>query len=393
MRRLRPQSASHVPANKESSWLHIWTQPHRFVLLVAALCLFGLALIANVSGAESLQTFGHPWHFVEKQAMWLALGAGVYAVGYFLPSSWWKHTSPLFFGFTILLLIAVLIPGLGQRVQGAQRWLVLGSFRLQPSELTKLALVLFFSHWLTKHQRFLPFIVLVGTIFGLILLQPNLSTACIVTLLACILYFLAGGRVMPLLGLGVLGSILLGILIVSAPYRRERLMTFLNPASDPLGRSYHIRQITIALGRGGLWGQGIGLSRQKQQYVPEASTDSIFAIYAEETGFIGASLLVIGFLFFLRVCYGVAERQTDRYRFLVASGIASWLGLHVLLNIAAMVALVPLTGVPLPLISYGGSSTLSMLLALGILNRLAAEAHGEGQATHTRPVLRRRSVK
>ncbi len=344
--------------------------PWRFFGLVLGLSLFGLVLIYDVSVAESLQSFGTPWHFAARHAGWIAIGTVAFLASSWLRPDWWRRAAPLLFTGVIALLVAVLIPGIGQRLQGAQRWIVLGPAVIQPSEFAKLGLILFFSSWLDKHQRFPPFALLTGILFGLILLQPNLSTAFIVVSLATILFFLAGGNLKPLLGFGVLGLFLLAALIVAVPYRRERLTTFLNPASDPLGRSYHIRQITIALGRGGLFGQGIGLSKQKQQYIPEAATDSIFSIYAEETGFIGSTLLLLVYGLLINLGFTVAARQTTRYRFLLASGITSWLALHVACNVAAMVALIPLTGVPLPLVSYGGSAYLSLMIGLGILTGL-----------------------
>ncbi len=344
-----------------------WLQPWRFFGLVMAISFFGLVLIYDVSVAESLQTFGHPWYFAARHLAWIGIGAVAFLLASYVKPELWQKTAGLVFLGAVGLLIAVLIPGIGQRVQGAQRWIVIGGHVLQPSEFAKLGLVLFFSSWLSKHQRFVPFLVFTGLLFGLILLQPNLSTACIVATLAATLYFLGGGNLKPLLVFGLVGVVLLAVLILTVPYRRQRLTTFLNPASDPLGKSYHIRQITIALGRGGLLGQGIGLSKQKQQYIPEVASDSIFAIYAEETGFIGSVALIGLYVWLINLGYTTASQQPTRFRSLVASGITSWLTLHFIFNLAAMVALIPLTGIPLPLISYGGSAYLSMMIGLGIL--------------------------
>lgn len=366
-----------------TAWfLHPW----RLFAFILGLSLFGLVLIYDVSVAESLQTFGTPWHYAARHAVWIAIGVAAFLSSSLLPPQWWRRAAPAVFAGVLILLVAVLIPGIGQKVQGAQRWIVLGPLVLQPSEFAKLGLVLFFSSWLDRHQRFAPFALLTGLMFVLVLLQPNLSTASIIVALATVLYFVGGGSLKPLAAFGSIGLVLLALLIVAVPYRRERLTTFLNPASDPLGKSYHIRQITIALGRGGLLGQGIGLSKQKQQYIPEASTDSIFSVYAEETGFLGAALLLGVYAFLINLGYTAAAQQTTRYRFLLATGITTWLALHVVFNIAAMVALVPLTGVPLPLVSYGGSSYLSMMIGLGIL---AGLLRTPGEAAPRR-LLRRR---
>jgi cell division protein FtsW len=332
--------------------------------------VFGILLVYDVSMSESLEAFGTPWHFVLKQLLWAALGLGAFLVVSRVPLDWWKRAAPLIFGGAVLLLIAVLIPGIGTKVQGARRWIFLGPLSIQPAELTKLAIILFFSTWLERHQRFPPFLALTGLIAGLIILQPNLSMAAITIVLATTLFFLAGGNLKPLFLFGTLGILLLSILIIAVPYRRQRLLTFLNPASDPLGRSYHIRQITIALGRGGWIGQGIGLSQQKYQYIPEASSDSIFAIWAEETGLVGSLTLIGVFTVLFGTCWYITTQQTELFPFLVGAGITVWITLHTLLNLAAMVALIPLTGVPLPLISAGGSSLLSFMVALGIMNQL-----------------------
>lgn len=358
--------------------------PFRFFLFVLGFSLFGLVLIYDVSVVESLQTFGHPWHFAVRHSMWIALGITAFVSCAMLPTKTWKVLAPWMFWFALALLVAVLIPGVGKKIQGAQRWIYFGSIGIQPAEMTKLAIILFFSSWLDKHQRFAPFLFLTGFVFTLIMLQPNLSTAGIVALLCSFLYFLAGGNIKPLILFGGVGALIVSMLILAAPYRRERLATFLNPSSDPLGKSYHIRQITIALGRGGVFGQGIGLSKQKQEYIPEASSDSIFSIYAEETGLVGSLLLITAYITLIRIGWETAKKQTDRFRMLVCAGITTWICLHVVLNLSAMVALIPLTGIPLPLISFGGSNYLSFMAGLGILANMMRE--------ETAPQTKRRSL-
>ncbi len=358
--------------------------PLRFFFFILGFSLFGLVLIYNVSVVESLQTFGHPWHFALRHSMWIVLGLSAFITCALMPPKIWKMLAPWMFWLALALLVAVLIPGVGRKIQGAQRWIYFGSFGIQPAEMTKLAIILFFASWLDKHQRFAPFLFLTGIVFTLIMLQPNLSTAAIIALLCCLLYFLAGGNVKPLMVFGGVGAVIIGILILSAPYRRERLTTFLNPESDPLGKSYHIRQITLALGRGGVFGQGIGLSKQKQEYIPEASSDSIFSIYAEETGFVGSVLLISAYSTLIAVGWETARKQTDRFRMLVCAGITAWISLHVVLNLSAMVALIPLTGIPLPLISFGGSNYLSFMSGLGILTGMM---RGTGQPENTRRTL------
>jgi cell division protein FtsW len=370
--------------------LNTLSRPKYFAFFLLAFSLFGLVLIYDASIAESFTRFGHPWRYVAHQSVWFLLGIAMYTVFSFIPIKLWRTLSPAIFLLAIVLLVLVLIPGIGEESLGAQRWIIFGPIRIQPAEITKLAVILFFSSWLEKHQRFAPFLLMTSFLFGLILLQPNLSTASIVVFIASLLYFLAGGNTKPLLGFAAFGGLALLVLILIAPYRRERLSTFLNPESEPLGRSYHIRQITLALGRGGMFGQGIGLSTQKQQYIPEVSTDSIFSIYAEETGYLGSVLLLGVYGILIATGHTIAKRQQDGFSFLVAAGITGWLTLHVVLNIAAMAALVPLTGVPLPLISYGGSSFVSFMIALGILTSIARQdTEAKAPKPHRRTLARR----
>lgn len=364
-------------------------KPRNFALFVLSFALFGLIWIFDASVPESLQSFGIPWHYGLRHSLWLMIGSIVFLSTSLIPWQWWKRAAPFIFILALVLLIAVLIPGIGTRLQGAQRWILLGPFPIQPSEITKLALILFQASWLSKHQRFGPFVFFTGLITGLILLQPDLSTATILLLLSTTLFFAAGGQIKPLVIFGSLATIAGLLLILAAPYRRERLLTFLNPASDPLGKSYHIRQITLALGRGGLMGQGVGLSKQKQHYIPEAANDSIFAVYAEELGFVGSLMLFLLYLLLIRTGLATAKKQTEPFPYLVATGVTSWIGIQTLFNLAAMVALIPLTGVPLPLMSYGGSALVSVMAGLGLLLGLLKN---NNSSSHSRRSLKRRRV-
>jgi cell division protein FtsW len=373
------------------------SQARHLLWWVIALSGVGLVYLTNVSLAESLERFGTPWYYLWQQLRWIALGS----IAFFIVSRFslkqLRTLAPLVFWGVVALLVAVLLPGLGSSSLGAQRWVELGPIRIQPSEMTKLAVVLFFAQWLERHQRFAPFLALTGMLFLLILVQPNLSTASIVVLLATSLYYFAGGAVKQLAIFGGVGAVLIALLIVAAPYRRERLLTFLNPASDPLGSSYHIRQITLALGRGGWLGQGLGMSTQKYEYIPEASTDSVFAIYAEEMGFIGSTALVGVMGLFVIGLLGAAREHPDRFGSLILAGVGMWIGLHVVLNVAAMVALIPLTGIPFPFFSRGGSLYLSLMAGLGLAWRALKEGEGGSGVRHhprspNRPRVARRAT-
>lgn len=337
------------------------------------LSLLGLLFVFEASTTESVQLYGHPYHFLRQQSMWMVVGyAGMLATS-LLPSRIWQKTALLWYILGITLLVLVLIPGIGREFNGARRWLGIGSLGvLQPIELVKFSVVVFFAQWMSKHQRLLPFLLLSALPISLVILQPDLGSSLILFTITFGLYFMAGGNLKFVLGTTLSALVIISIVIVSSPYRMSRVTTYLNPEQDPLGAGFHIRQITLALGRGGLLGQGIGNSQQKLAYIPEPSSDSIFAITAEELGFIGSLGIISIYLVYLYGCMQIVRAQKkDGFRFLLAAGILIWIGSQTILNLAAVVALVPLTGLPLPLFSYGGSSAVMILFATGIMLRLA----------------------
>lgn len=331
--------------------------------------LFGLLMIFESSNVSAFKEFNDKYFFIKEQLKWFLIGM---ASLIFSSQISYKKSYSLSFPLlllTILTLLAVFIPGLGVKSLGASRWLKLGFIRFQPSELAKLILIFYLSAWFSNKEkgRFMSFVFLIVLVVGLVILQPDLGTAIILTLISVTLYFLSGAPIWHFLIL--IPSLLVSvfILITTSAYRFRRLTTFLNPNIDPLGASYHIRQILISLGSGGFWGLGMGASRQKYQYLPEASTDSIFAIIGEELGFIGGAIFIILSIIFLYRLYAVAKKTQDRYGFLMASGIFTLFASHFLINLGAIVALFPLTGVPLPFISYGGSSLVILLTSIGII--------------------------
>jgi cell division protein FtsW len=345
-----------------------------FAALVIALTLFGLLMVFDASVIEAYQQFGDKYYFVKAQAMWAGLGMlALLFFSVFPHKNLDKLALPIFIGM-IVLLIAVLIPGIGVKVQGARRWIDLGFTVLQPSELAKLGVTIYFASWLSKHQRFLPFAFITALVLGLILLEPDMGTAVIVGLIGFTLYFLSGAPIKNIALTAVIGFGLGITLILLSPYRLNRLKTFMDPSVDPLGASYHVRQVLIALGSGGVYGQGIGRSRQKYQYLPEATTDSIFAVIAEETGFIGAMIVILVLLMLIRRGLKITMEASTGFSKLLAGGITSWFAYQTLINLSAMVALLPLTGVPLPFISYGGSSLVTMLLSSGIMLNISKDS-------------------
>lgn len=274
---------------------------------------------------------------------------------------------------TIILLVIVLIPGFGQQAGGARRWLDFGIINFQPTEIAKFSVILYLASWFIhrERKRFFSFVSLLGFLMFLIILQPDMGTAIIVFALSIIIYFLAGIELSYLALLLPASFFAFLLLIKTSPYRFKRLTSFLDPSSDPLGIGYHVNQILISLGNGGFLGQGFGASRQKYLFLPEAHTDSIFAIIGEEFGFLGGLLLIFVFFALMYYIYRVSASAPDRYGRLMSGGILAYFALQIVINLGGMVGLLPLTGVPLPFISYGGSNLLVSFALIGILINIA----------------------
>ncbi len=339
----------------------------RLLVLTLILLCIGIVAVYNASSVDAFNTFGNKYHFALQQLKWALIGLFLMVISINLPLAALRRLSFPIFLFSLLLMIIVIIPGVGTKVLGARRWINLSGFTLQPSELLKLTLMLYLSSWLQNPKTLPQFLTILLPVLGLTMLQPDLGTAIIISSSSFLLFYLSGTPLKHLFTLIGIVSVLGLLLILISPYRKDRLTTFLDPTSDPLGRSYHINQVLIALGSGGLTGVGLGRSRQKYEYLPEAPSDSIFAIIAEETGFLGGLFLIGLFVYFLRSCFNIALNAKDHFHQLLAAGISSWLLTQFLLNLGAMTALVPLTGIPLPLISYGGSALITTLAAIGLL--------------------------
>jgi cell division protein FtsW len=280
---------------------------------------------------------------------------------------------PLFL-INLGLLILVLIPGIGVKVLGARRWISLGSYYFQPSEMMKLSLTLFLAKYISTRPASLKYFLPLVLVAGLIMLEPDLGTTLVISLAAMAQIFISAINLSQFFLVSLVGlAATIGLILIS-PYRKERLLSFLQQTQDPLGRSYHIRQILLALGSGGIFGVGLGQSRQKFLFLPESATDSIFAVIAEEVGFFGAIALVSLFAFFIFRCFRITRKAPDDFGRILGIGLTTWLGGQIFLNIGSMVALFPITGIPLPFISYGGSSLVTVLLACGILLNISKYA-------------------
>jgi cell division protein FtsW len=347
------------------------------ILLASVLFLtfFGLFMIYDASSFVAFRDFSDKYHFVKDQIFWIILG--LFALGFFMRFNYhrlYNLALPILL-IGIGLLIAVFIPGLGIKVLGASRWINLRFTTLQPSEFIKIAMAIYLAAWFSKKEkgRIWSFLTLLGAIIFLVILEPDMGTAAIILAEGIVLYFLSGARsiyfaiLTPILAVG-------GFLFAKLePYRAARLSSYLNFNQDVSGSSYHVRQILIALGSGGLTGVGLGNSLQKYAYLPENATDSIFAIIAEELGFIGAFFIIVVFVVIIWRGFSIAINSKDAFGKLLAGGITTFLAMQIIVNLAAQTALLPLTGIPLPFISYGGSALIINLTAVGILLNIASQ--------------------
>lgn len=345
------------------------------MILVFSLIAFGLIMIYSVSKYLSLQITDQASdkYFLVNQLVSLAIGIVVWITFQLIDYRYWQKNTTAMLVITIVLLSLVFIFHGGDGGAG-NRWVNLFGRGFQPSEIAKLTMIFYLSGWLSsgKYQKqidksFVPFLVFVGGISFLMLMQKDLGTLSVILVIAAAIYYAAGARITNLLLGGSLGVFLVWLAIKIEPYRMKRLTAFFNPESDTLNIGYHIKNALIAVGSGGLWGLGFGQSRQKYLYLPESHTDSIFPIIAEELGFFRSSAVILVYALIAYRGYSIARRAPDDFSRLVAVGITTWIIWQAFVNLAAMLALLPLTGVPLPFVSYGGTSLIAFLAAIGVL--------------------------
>ncbi|MDO8563339.1 MAG: putative lipid II flippase FtsW [Candidatus Limnocylindria bacterium] len=346
------------------------------VAVVLGLLALGLAMVYSASGIRALDVLDDPSFFLFQQSLWATVG--LLAMVFFARLDY-HRLRPFALPLLVLvfaLLIVVLVPGIGTRAGGAARWIRFGGpLGVQPAELAKLALVLYLAFWLGARGRAIgaamaitaPFAALVGAVAALVVAEPDLGTTIVIGALALTMYFVAGARLREFGAIGLLAGALVALAAVAQPYRLQRVLTFLDPWSDPRGTGFHTIQALYALALGGPLGEGLGASREKSGFLPAPYTDSIFAVLGEELGLWGTLLVVL--LFFTLAFRGIriALRAPDREGALLATGVTVWLAFQAWVNMAVVASLVPMTGITLPFISYGGSSLVVGLIAIGIL--------------------------
>lgn len=345
------------------------------LITVVILVIFGLVMVYDASVVQGLKDFSDSSYYIRQQIVWVVVG--ILSMIFFSQLDYKKlkfFSLPLILS-SFLLLIAVFLPGLGVSGGGAHRWLNLGSITIQPAEIIKLSGVIFLAAIFDKGTRFLPFLILVSAVtIVTAVFQKDLGSSIVFVATVAILYFASGAPFWHFLLSLLLALAALFALIFTSAYRSKRILAFLDPFSDPQGFTYHISQVLIALGSGGLFGLGLGHSRQKFEYIPQVSTDSIFGIVGEELGFLGAIFLIGLFAFLVVRGFEVAKNCGDNFGKILALGLTSWLGVQAVINLSSMTALLPLTGIPLPFISYGGSALVANLTAVGILLNISKQA-------------------
>ncbi|KMK77118.1 stage V sporulation protein E [Alkalihalobacillus pseudalcaliphilus] len=351
------------------------TPDYSLLLLIIALLIIGMIMVYSASAAWAEYRFEDSSFFLKRQLFFAVLGLVAMIFIMNIDYWTWKSLAKIMIIICFLLLIIVLIPGVGLVRGGAQSWLGIGAFSIQPSEFMKMAMIIFLAKFLSENQKhitsfksgLLPSLSIVMVAFGMIMLQPDLGTGAVMVGTCVVMIFVVGARVSHFVLLGLIGLAGFVGLIASAPYRIKRITSFLDPWEDPLGSGFQIIQSLYAIGPGGLMGMGLGESRQKYFYLPEPQTDFIFAILAEELGFIGGAIVIILFAFIFWRGIRIALGAQDLFGSLLAIGIIAMLAIQVMINIGVVTGLIPVTGITLPLLSYGGSSLTLMLVSLGVL--------------------------
>ncbi len=350
-----------------------------FFILTIVLAVIGFVVFSSAAlGVISRDGAGFTV-VTGKQLFVLLVALAMFLIVSSIPYQFWQKWSPHIFGLSILLTLFVFIPGFALESHGAKRWLIIplggASFSFQPAELLKLGFILIWAWWLAKYASavktwrfgFLPLVTVIALMGVILLSQPNTSAFGLIIITATAMFLVAGGRISHLLILATIGALVLIAVISTRTYVQERIMTYLDPSIDPTDISYHLNQSLIAIGSGGIFGRGFGQSTQKFGYLPEPMGDSIFAVAAEEFGLMGASLLLVMLLLFSLWGLKIAARTPDPFGRLLALGIVILITAQALVNIGAMIGLLPLTGVPLPFVSQGGSALLLTLIEAGLV--------------------------
>jgi cell division protein FtsW len=343
-------------------------------LTVLILVVIGIIMVFSSSHYYALSKMNDSYHFLKRELMWA--GLGMLGMFFTMNYDYWKYKkiAPYAYIFSLILLMLIFTP-LGKELNGARRWLGAGPFTIMPGEVAKICAIIFMASILSRRPEkiksfkngVIPCGIIIGIYFGLIILQPNMSTAVTITMIIASMMFVAGMRWFHVMAMGISGFAFLTVMILIAPYRMKRLTSFLDPFADPQGSGYQVIQSLYALGSGGIFGVGLGKSIQKYLYIPEPQNDFIFAIIGEELGFIGCVTVILLFLLLIWRGVRIAINAPDLFSCLLASGITAMVAVQVIINIAVATSSMPVTGIALPFISWGGNSLAIFMAAMGIL--------------------------
>ena len=366
------------------------------LLISLALLLGGIVILASASITVSDNAVGRPFFFVERQLVAAGMGAVAAVVCLYVPMAVWRSLSPLMLFAGIALLIIVLVPGIGYEVNGSKRWVRFGFLNLQVSEPARLCILMYVAGYAVRQEKavrehfvgFLRPMLVLSLCCALLLAEPDFGAAIVLLATVLAMLFIAGARLRDFIVFFSTAVIAMTALALASPYRMKRLTAFLDPWADPYDSGFQLTQSLIAIGRGEWFGVGLGDSVQKLFYLPEAHTDFVFAVFAEEFGLLGSAVLIALFLALLWRVFGLAVRAVNAERFFeayLAIGIGTWLGLQAFINIGVNMGLLPTKGLTLPLVSYGRSSLIVTMIAIGLLLRIHHEL-----AVDARPVNRKR---
>ncbi|MDQ1318302.1 MAG: putative lipid flippase FtsW [Candidatus Poribacteria bacterium] len=348
----------------------------KYILIVVGLLLIiGILMVYSASNAFSREKLGDSLHYLKRQLIYCGLGLALMFVVMWID---YRHYQRLAWGmiaFSLILLVLIFVPGVGVKIGGSTRWIKTGNFTFQPVEIAKLALIVYMARFLSQKNDYvksfkrgiLPFLIIISVYLGLLCAQPDFGSVILIVFLAFILLFIGGARVLHLVSLGSVTIVFIVVGVLLVPYRLQRVLTFINPESDPEGTSYHIIQSLYALGSGRVLGTGLGEGVQKLHYLPTPHTDSIFSVIGEELGFVGTSILVILFMIVVWRGIRISLKTEDRFGSLLAVGISCLIGIQTIINVGVATGSLPSKGITLPFISFGGSSLVMSLIAIGVL--------------------------
>jgi cell division protein FtsW len=369
----------HPIRNKNSQPLHL--PDKKFLIAIGLLALLGLIFLSSASSVIAYARFGETDYFLKHQLILLFFGLVLFSVFYKVDYHFWKKYAFLFLGISCIILSLVFIPGLSMDKGGARSWLDIMGFSFQPSEFVKIFFLIYLAAWLESRRKNLhdvnqgigPFFIVLLIIAGLMVLQPDFGTLAIIGSSALAVYFVGGGKISHLLIIILLAVVTLSVAVHLKPYQFNRFKCAFDPSANVKAECYQLDQSLIAIGSGGILGRGLGQSRQKFLYLPEAYGDSIFAVIAEEIGLIFSTAFILLFLFIFFRIVMIAKYAPDLFGKLIAAGVACLLFFQVFLNIGGIIGLIPMTGVPLPLVSQGGSSLIAFLIGLGIVGNISRQ--------------------